>query len=282
MKGIYPTLTFNDLPPSMPGSPAAPRAKSPEPFVFGSPLPRHSVSDDAFRAAAASVLEEMNQRLREDGVDEIEDTIIAKLHPHIKKEPPREIKPMPGAKKGSGEIADKFQALHEKEFQKMEGIDAVVRKRLQVKKSVGEEKIVVGKKRKSSVLERDSIAPRRPSVVAGRASNTRVISAGRRPKIPGAFGDEDDDESEADEEEQRGGKRVKMDPDAPPSTQTAEEAEKQRVAEDNRRAELEKEKEAIRKKLEANRIRRRSSVAPGGVAPRKSIGGPRKSLGKKL
>ncbi|KAF5325467.1 hypothetical protein D9619_009746 [Psilocybe cf. subviscida] len=283
MRGIYPTLTFNDLPPSIPGSPAALRAKSPEPFVFGSPLPRHSVSNDAFRAAAASVLEEMNQRLREDGVDEIEDTIIAKLHPHLKKEAPREIRPMPGAKKAGGEIAGKFQALHEKEFQKMEGIDAVVRKRLQVKKKSveGEERVVLGKKRKSSVLERDAVAPRRPSVVAGRASTTRAISAGRRAKIPGAFGDDDDDESDAEEEEdQRGGKRVKMDPDAPVSMQTAEEAEKQREAEERRHVELEKEKEAIRKKLEANRMRRRSSVAQGGAGPRKSVGGPRKSLVK--
>jgi len=34
-----------------------------EPFLFGSPLPKYSVSKKVFDTAAASVLEEMNKRL---------------------------------------------------------------------------------------------------------------------------------------------------------------------------------------------------------------------------
>ena len=280
MAGIYPTLTSNDLPPTieytprraavddgdvaMPGS-----LPSPQPFIFGSPHPRHSVSDDQFRAAAASVLEEMNQRLREDGVDEIELDIISKLHPSRKDTTSRDIKPIPASKRG--EISSKFEKLHEQEFNKMESIDQLLKRRAERSPLKEEERPVVGKKRKSSVIERPG--PRRPSIVAGRASSTRVISNGRRAKaLPGAFMNDDDEDEE--EEEDRGGKRVRIDPEAGPSS--AEEMQ----ANERRREELEKEKEAIRKKLEANKARRRSSAAHAG---RKSgVGRPRPSILSKL
>ncbi|KAF8964761.1 hypothetical protein BDZ97DRAFT_1814361 [Flammula alnicola] len=277
MKGIYPTLTFDDLPPSMPGSPATFSPKATGPFVFGSPHPKDNVSDNQFRSAAAAVLEEMNQRLREDGVDEIGLDIISKLHPDAKKEQPREIKPIPASKRG--EITGRFQKLHDQEFQKMQGIDDLVKKRAERSPPKKEtEKVVVGRKRKSSVIERDGGAgPRRPSAIAGRASATRVISNGRRAKVlPGAFGLDDDDDDEEREEEERAGKRVRMDPEAGPSTVTPEE-ERQQADEERRRVELDNEKEAIRKKLEANRARRRSSAAHA-AGGRKSIGRPRPSV----
>ncbi|KAF8909670.1 hypothetical protein CPB84DRAFT_1743704 [Gymnopilus junonius] len=336
-EGIYPTLTFDDLPPTVEvkstGTPARPpttasgsgaasyagedvampgsliptstlatpsKSKStsnpPSPFVFGTP--QHKVTDNQFRAAAAAVLEEMNSKLREDGVDEITTDIISKLHPDAAKNKalssPRQIKPLPGSKRG--EISEKFEKMHQEEFRKMEGIDEVVRKRAErsspVKKAPRmtrgeeEEKVVVGKKRKSSVLARDE-GPKRPSVLAGRASNTRVISAGRRAKanvLPGAFDfdddvdDDDDPDSSEAEAEMRGGKRPKMDLEFVPPTAAEEPEEIQK-----KRVQLEKEKEAIRKKLDANRARRRSSALHGqghGVlAPRKSAAG-RPSVGR--
>jgi hypothetical protein len=262
MSGIYPTLTVNDLPPTLEYTPRKAAVDDGEPFIFGSPNPRHSVSDDQFRAAAASVLEEMNQRLREDGVDEIELEIISKLHPSRKDTTPRDIKPIPASKRG--EISSKFEKLHEQEFNKMESIDDVLKRRAE--RSPQKEE-VVGKKRKSSVVERPGA--RRPSIVAGRASATRVISNGRRAKaLPGAFMNDDDDEE--DEEEDRGGKRVRIDPEADPEETKANE---------RRREELDKEKEAIRKKLEANKARRRSSAAhPGRKSGRVSVGRPRPSV----
>ncbi len=137
--------------------------------------------------------------------------------------------------------------------------------------------MAIGKKRKSNALERDGgVGPRRPSAIAGRASTTRVISNGRRAKltIPGGFGMDDDDDEE-EEEEDRAGKRVRMDPDA---VATLEEQQKVEEAHIRRQEELEKEKEIIRKKLEANRARRRSSAAHGGAGPRKSLGRPRPSV----
>ena len=289
---MYPTLTVDDLPPSlvsaespqakadrqekdkdvaMPGSltPVRARIKSPEPFVFGSPLPQHNVSNTQFRFAAASVLEEMNKRLREEGVDEIQSDIISNLHPHANilqnTTDSRKIKPMPGVRRG--EIKEKFQKLHDSEFEKMEGIDALVKRRAErsPKKctSVGEEKekVINAKKRKSDAITKESVdgnglGPRRPSAFASRASSTRVISNGRRSKvfIPGAFGSEEEEE----DDDERAGKRARVDSQA----QLSVLEEEQKKSEQEIR--IEREHEAIRKKLEANRARRRSSAAHGG------------------
>ena len=283
MKGIYPSLTVDDLPPSLvpTGSPLAkvtrqekdeeiamPGSLTPPPaptFIFGSPLPQHSVSNTQFRFAAAAVLKEMNQRLREEGVDEIQTDIIAKLHPDANVfTDDREIKPRPGAKRG--EIKEKFQKLHEKEFEKMEGIDELIKRRAErsPQKCASGEKIN-GKKRKSSAIEKESVqgpGPRRPSAFSGRASSTRVISNGRRSKItiPGAFGSEEED----DGEDARAGKRARVDP----QVQSSLAGEEQKKSEQDIR--LEKENKAIRRKIEANRARRRSSAAHGGFQGRKS------------
>ena len=283
---MYPTLTVDDLPPSLVSakSPHAmadqqdkevsslasvrARMKSPEPFIFGSPLPQHNVSNTQFRVAAASVLEEMNKRLREEGVDEIQSDMIAKLHPHANilqnTTDYREIKPMPGVRRG--EIKEKFKRIHESEFEKMEGIDALVKRRTerspQKCTTEGEEmeKVIIEKKRKSDAITKDSVdingvGPRRPSAFPSKASSTRVISNGRRSKIfiPGGFGSEEEEE----DDDVRAGKRVRMDSGVQSSVSGGEKKSEQDIR-------LEREHEAIRKKLEANRARRRSSAAHGG------------------
>ena len=47
-----------------------------KPFLFGSPLPQHKMSNKDFDAAAASVLEEMNKRLADAGVKPVEKKIL--------------------------------------------------------------------------------------------------------------------------------------------------------------------------------------------------------------
>lgn len=251
------------------------------PFVFGSP--HHKVSNDQFREAAASVLEEMNARLRSEGVDEIGVEIINKLHPT------REVVPNPsdGGRKGGGEVGRRFEDVHRREFGRMEGIDWTVRKRqlrregllVEAKEKEKEDAVVVGRKRKSSVLEQDSLRSRtqRTSMVAngGRVSTTRVTSNGRQQSngfVPGGF--RLDDEVVADEE--RGGKRMRRDDRLECVRIQEEEKEREREIQEEKKGEmkskLEREKEEIRKRLETNRARRSS------VAGRKSIG--RRSLGK--
>ena len=321
MGGIYPKLTLEDLgcSPSrprreeaeriidddvdMPGSLPRPCASEPSrnlavaaepiPFIFGSP--NHKTSNAEFRNAAASVLEEMNARLRAEGVDEISANIVNKLHPNRKSPPvqPREIKPIPISKRG--EITSKFDAAHEQDFNRMEGIDVTHKKRQQHRRDLSpqkgggneqenhREKAVQGKKRKSSVLESD-VHPHRPSTLPNKPVSTRVISNGRRAKaIPGGF-DMEEDEDERAPNDERVGKRVRVDPES----LTPEELKK-KAKEEQQEIELEKEKEAIKKKLEANRARRRSSAVAGrksvgGAAGRKSIGrnGARPSISSKL
>jgi len=313
---ISPSLATNTLAPP----------KSPQPFIFGSP--HNKVTDEQFSATAASVIEEMNQRLKEEGVEGIDLGIINKLHPHANVKQ-REIKPLPGSARksaaaGSLEIRNKFDKMHAAEFSKMEGIDSVVKRRERMLATAAsnsnsnassrsgtpqeEDKAVVGKKRKSSAIEikprRSSVAPRKVSATGARVASGSVgagpvklrVKPKAAPALPGAldFGYESDDaEDEADAQAaERGGKRVRMDPEAPQLTPEEEKEQQARLEE--KRAELEKEKEAIKKKLEANRARRRSSAIHGGAAlggrksgvdrvsgvhGRTSMGRPRQSLG---
>jgi len=234
------------------------------PFIFGSP--HHKVSNNQFREAATSVLEEMNARLRAEGVDEIGVDIINKLHPSKgSSAAQREIKPIPTLKRG--EITSKFDEVHLQEFSKMEGIDTF-RQRQPKEMKTDDEKgnMVVGRKRKSSAIEDAHL--HRPSVAnKARVSTTRVISNGRRSKVvPGGFGLDDEDEEVPDDS--RAGKRVRVDSESLKITEESKRKEEHEL-------QLEKDKEAIRKKLEANRARRRSSAAA-----RKSLGrnGPRPSV----
>ena len=241
------------------------------PFIFGSP--HHRVSNNQFREAASSVLEEMNARLREEGVDEIGVDIINKLHPAIESSVmQRETKPIPLLKRG--EITSKFDEVHQREFNRMEGIDTFTKRQPQSKVIQPETKkdeergnVVVGRKRKSSAIEQDARSLR-PSVAdKARVSTTRVISNGRRSEfVPGGFGLDDEDEEAPDDS--RAGKRVRVDSDSLKMTEEPKRKEE-------RELQQEKQKEAIKKKLEANRARRRSSAAA-----RKSLGrnGPRPSV----
>ncbi|KAH8833786.1 hypothetical protein DL96DRAFT_1578403 [Flagelloscypha sp. PMI_526] len=68
-----------------------------EPFVFGSPLPQHQVSDAQFKSAAQNVLEQMNQRLQAQGIPEA-----------------RTRKP--------SEVTKKFDQAHEAQFSQMQSI----------------------------------------------------------------------------------------------------------------------------------------------------------------
>lgn len=301
-KGLYPPLPFdtseapaavpvqiNPEDEPMPGSLSFASPHTPakqlavpakaEPFIFGSPLPQHNVTNTQFKSAAASVLEEMNKRLREEGVEGVGMDLISKLQPGAHSNgvgmlTNRDPKPL---LKTNG-IKEKFEKMHEEEFKKMEGIDGLVKRRnMSPQKDTGsgrESIVALGKKRKSSVLGhgagRDRYGRRvGGDAAAGRISATRVISTGRRPRVlPGSFGDddgEDSDNEEGDHFEELNevkDKRARFEPPSVDESGKDKEAEEKMEEE---RKQKEKEKEAIRRKLEMNKARRRSSV---GVAAR--------------
>jgi hypothetical protein len=221
---------------------------TPMPFVFGSPLPGHRISDVQFREAAANVLDEMNQRLQAEGVNPVDLDIIKRLHPSSAAVP----QTAPACENQTREIQKMFEKRHQAEFDKMEGIDALVKR-----KATSSVKIdnnaprndIVSKKRKSSVLVDE---PRRPAApVAGRASGTRVISNGRRGKMVSETFINGDHDQAADADEERGKKRPKMDENSTDVHAAILEEQKKK----------EKEREAVRRKLELNKAERRSSAA---------------------
>ncbi|KAJ7701848.1 hypothetical protein B0H17DRAFT_1195061 [Mycena rosella] len=112
-------------------SPSTPRTVPAQPFVFGSPSPQPAsfnftvASPDAATKAklAAEVLEEMNRRVFGEGG--------APLTPTA---PPREIRPLGSAKKGSSAGGGRFDKAHEQVFGRMESIADVAAKRQGVKR----------------------------------------------------------------------------------------------------------------------------------------------------
>ncbi|KAG6889586.1 hypothetical protein C0995_016394 [Termitomyces sp. Mi166 len=302
-KGLYPPLPLEDLisssndgsgpscfndmnvDASMPSSlaphkPAVPSLLSPapksttttqlavrDPFIFGSPLPQHNVSNSQFKSAAASVLEEMNQRLKQEGVDGVGMDLITKLQPGAHAAGvgvlgPRELKEVPKA----NIYKERFDKLHEEEFSKMEGIDSLVRRRrgLLVPKERAGPGLVV--KRKSSAsgaaghgVGRDRFG-RRIGGESGRLSAATMVNESRERRrsrvIPGAFGD-DEDEQEAKAVEGGAKPAESMKEEDKKTEDETEIGEDAKVEEEQK----EKEREAIKRKLEMNKARRKSSVA---------------------
>lgn len=275
-----------------------------EPFIFGSPNPRHSTTKDDFTNAASNVLAEMNARLGLTGDKAVGINLLAGREKLPKLSEEELLNYQFGRNKGSYDKArgdgqsasSRFDRAHEKEFSKMEGIDTHTARRAQSRLNLAEmnEKteslapLPVNRKRRSSVLEsNEGIGIGRPSNLAAkkrRSSATRVISAASRRKmgmgIPGAFGCSDDEEEEVEEEretkricvEHTSGERVKRVSIAPPAIKSDYnnadvDGEKQR-----------KQNEAIKRKLEYQKARRRSSKGRPSIAPRASLTARESSL----
>ena len=266
----------NPWPRPLPEPPAMTGRPLPEPFIFGSPLPQHNVNNDQFKTAASSVLDEMNRRLDAQGVDVVGMDLIAKLQPGAHVLGVSDVAmSKPETQKTVDEFyKEKFERLHEAEFNKMEGIDGLVRRKggISPRKDSGAS---LANKRKSSVTGhgagRDRYG-RRISGHVGRVSTTRVISGGRRPRVlPGGFDDDPDSDSEVDDDEmaRSGGDKAVCE------VKQGQDEEAKAIEEQDRK---EREKEAIRRKLELNKARRRSSAAARGRVSVGRGGVLRKSL----
>ncbi|KII91798.1 hypothetical protein PLICRDRAFT_82004, partial [Plicaturopsis crispa FD-325 SS-3] len=225
-----------------------------QPFVFGSPLPQHNLSNKQFRTAATSVLEEMNKRLAGAGVEQVSIDVLDRS-----KRPASEVDltARPAAD-------ERFGKAHEQVFSKMDSIAT----------HYAAKRASPDKKRKSSALGvgdgRRGPSGKRKS----NASGARVISNGtRKHMIPGAFGEEEDDEE--DEGDRRSSKRPRVADDAGPSepkrVSIAPAAGPREDANDDAEKKKQKEREAIKRKLDMNKARRRSSMGRvsvgGGKAP---------------
>ncbi|EKM57136.1 uncharacterized protein PHACADRAFT_254712, partial [Phanerochaete carnosa HHB-10118-sp] len=234
-----------------------------DPFLFGSPLPRNSVTNKQFDNAAQEVLEEMNRRLAKAGVPKVEKTVL-----DTKGKGP--LPPVPP--KAQGKLAnDRFKKTHEKAFDKMDSIANHYAARRPAPGAPANERVAIGKKRKS-----EAVAPPRSGPAAKRQNHVaqaRVFSNGSQKKmtVPGGFGEENEEDEEPENVgDRRSSKRIRVAEGAdvhkgrrvsllPDRGETAEE----RVAEQRKR---ERERQALKKKIEARRRSGRGGLSAGGRA----------------
>jgi hypothetical protein len=206
-----------------------------EPFLFGSPLPKHSVSKKAFDTAAASVLEEMNKRLSAAGVQKVETDVFGTIPASTSI-----AKADSGILRASGKV-DRFDKVHEEQFNKMDSIANHYAARRGAPGS---------KKRKSDVLGNGSAARNQPS------SDT---ASRRRLGIPGGFDDEEETVDDVQEEEDRRmSKRVRVleDDGGKDKGRRLTISPKKTEAEEKQ---ADRERVAMRKMLEERKEKRRSS-----------------------
>ena len=212
-----------------------------EPFLFGSPLPRHSVSNKAFDTAAASVLEEMNKRLSAAGAQKVGTDVFGTI-PVATAATNRDS----GSLHAQG-MADRFDKVHEEQFNKMDSIANHYAARRGVPGS---------KKRKSDVLGHGSAPARKRS-----SADTHVVGTAsrRRMGIPGGFDDEEEAMDDVQEEgDRRMSKRVRVleEDGGKDKGRRLTISPKKTDAEEKQ---TEKERAATRKMLEMRKDKRRSS-----------------------
>lgn len=231
------------------------------PFVFGSPA--HQATNTQFHSAAASILAEMNARLGLTGTsNEVGMDILEKKSLQASTSPPL----FSQANQSKTEITHKFDKAHQQQFQQMEGIgDWYARKYGNASPGKGllNQQGPPNRKRKSDALGGSRNKIIRPSATNGRRSSRgpapTVLSQisgdqpeerqAKRPKISFA----DNAGSVQGNENTGGSKPVDMEVDEDP-----------KIQEDK-----EKERAAIKKKLEVSRARRRSSMGRVSVGANK-------------
>ena len=204
-----------------------------EPFLFGSPLPRYSVSNKAFDATAASVLEEMNKRLSAAGVQKVGTDVFGTITAAT-----ATTNADSGSLRASGKV-DRFDKLHEEQFNKM---DSIMNHYAARRGAPG------SKKRKSDVLGNGS-AP---------ARNRPSTAPRKKMGIPGGFDDEEEADDVQEEEDRRMSKRVRV------VENDGGKDKGRRLTLLSNKAEAEekqadRERVATRKMLEARKEKRRSS-----------------------
>ncbi|KAF9238104.1 hypothetical protein BU15DRAFT_88519 [Melanogaster broomeanus] len=213
-----------------------------EPFVFGSPLPQHNMSNFQFRKTAQSVLDEMNKRLAEEGVEGINMDVLNNRQKTDETETQEKV---------SLRVGSVFDKIHQQEFDKMDSIATHYAARRGAQSSTAQSVLLVVKERQSGV----PAARHRPN-------GARVASAASSKKmLPGGFGDEEDEDEVAD---RRMSKRPRVEREEPSTSDAPLQAKRVSIApppsDPEEEARKQKEREAIRRRLDHNKAKRRSSM----------------------
>ncbi|KAI6130898.1 hypothetical protein EDD17DRAFT_1812121 [Pisolithus thermaeus] len=254
---------------------ARPRPSRSEPFIFGSPLPQHNLSNREFRSAAQSVLDEMNDRLAAEGIDGVNMNVLQNGRKQSDAEgaDTNQAEITGGDKAIGGSASAIFDKTHQQAFDKMESIVQYAQKRARAPEPI------LSKKRKSSLVIKE-----RKAGGAGRRRKSGLKVERRSAKakaIPGGFGDEDEDEEDEEEEEEvshrRKSKRPRLETETAVEleTQPSNSGETNKIIpdadaekEEEERKHKERERELIRRRLEYNKAKRRSSMGRPSLAGR--------------
>ncbi|KAI6038654.1 hypothetical protein EDC04DRAFT_1929953 [Pisolithus marmoratus] len=244
-----------------------PRPSRSEPFIFGSPLPQHNLSNREFRSAAQSVLDEMNNRLAADGIEGLNIDVLQSRQKQGGVDSTDNDQATGGDRAVGGIANALFDKAHQDAFDKMESIVQYAQKRARAPEPI------LSKKRKSNLVIKEKKVG---GATRRRTSGLRAANRSAKGKaIPGGFGDEDEDE---DEEEDVGQRRMSKRPRL--ETETAVEAEGQpsNSGENNKttpdadkeeeEGRKQKERELVRRRLEYNKAKRRSSMGRPSLAGR--------------
>ncbi|KAL4072254.1 hypothetical protein J3A83DRAFT_4092888 [Scleroderma citrinum] len=238
-----------------------------EPFIFGSPLPQHNLSNRAFRSAAQSVLDEMNKRLADEGIESVDIDVLRNRQEQSAAGKTDESITTDKTSVTEGTTA-MFEKAHQDTFDKMESIVQYAQKRARAPEPI------ISKKRKSSLVIKERKASERR-----RASGLRVASGASKAKVvPGGFGDEDDEDEDVGQRRMSKRPRLEHETLAEPVAEASasntkgttlappDDADKEKDKEEKKQ----RERELIRKRLEHNKAKRRSSMGRpslGGRAP---------------
>ena len=219
-----------------------------QPFVFGSPLPQHNMSNLQFRTAAQSVLDEMNKRLAEEGVETIDADILDNRRTTTQDSVQTE------ECNGPLRVGDMFEKIHKKEFDKMDSITSHYAAKRGAQSTASEP--ILSKKRKSSlaVKERQTGVPS----ARYRPNGSRVASGASVKTLPGGFSEEGDEDDEA--ADRRMSKRPRVERDESDAAAQPDRASTVLPPDPEEEVQKQKEREAIRRRLEHNKAKRRSSM----------------------
>lgn len=217
-------------------SPAPASTLSPpqeNPFLFGSPLPQHRVSNNDFGKAAFSVLDEMNKRLGLEGDQKVGIDILAK----------RDLPDVSNSRGPTKRDGIRFDKAHQDAFTKMDSIATHYAAKRPRDRTEPDGKIPGTNKRKSEAL----------GVDATRSVKKTFTGAIILKAVPGSFGNEEEEEVE----DQRISKRSRVANVAKAKNTGVTSAKDEETV---RKA---REVEAVRRKAEARR--RSSRVTQGGI-----------------
>lgn len=220
-----------------------------EPFVFGSPLPQNNMSNLQFRTTAQSVLDEMNKRLAEVGVEAVDANVLNDRRTTTEESIEKQ------ESDGRVRVGDIFEKIHQREFDKMDSIASHYAARRSAQSAAVQP--ILSKRKKPSLIvkERKSGVP----AARHRPNGSRVASGASVKILPGDFGEEcgEDDDEVVD---RRMSKRPRVEQEELDVPAEPEKAPLAPLPDPQEEARKQKDREAVRRRLEHNKAKRRSSM----------------------